>query len=105
VGDTSRSLTADGIEFDPSIEYFFCDGQQIRSSNGLHRLDDHIGGNGLRVIAIDKLRSDRDAALSDAQDGMIAKMTELQEKVAEFEAMKKPENRSLRRIAQSRNFF
>nr|AUN37286.1 hypothetical protein [uncultured bacterium] len=99
-------LTGDSEPFDASREYFFFDERmrEVRTSTGLRRYGDHLGSSGLKRVAIDNLRVNRDDALTDAQDALISEMAALQEKVAAFEQEKRPENRSLRRIVQARNF-
>ncbi len=63
--------TADGEAYDPSVTYYFFDSQatQVRQSTSLRRdgNGEHLCALGLKVVAIAKLRANRDDALSDAQ--------------------------------------
>ena len=62
------ALTADGKPFSHGAEYFYFDGEKVRSTEGLRRIDaENLGSLGSRIIAISKLRQSRDVAIEDAQ--------------------------------------
>lgn len=99
----SLALTADKKPFNHAAEYFFFDGERVRSSQGLRRVDaENLGSTGLRVIAINKLRQSRDAVLVDAQVELIKRIDVLREKVREFEEEKTLDARTMKYILRSR---
>ncbi len=95
--DTIR--TADGENFDPNETYYFFDSQatQVRQSTSLRRdgNGEHLCALGLKVIAIAKLRANRDDALSDAQSFFQSEIERLQSRIQKLELEKTGEKRKL----------
>jgi hypothetical protein len=97
------AVTADGRPFNHSAEYFFFDGEEIRSSNGFRRFDaENLGRSGLRVIPIKKLRESRDKAIEDAQIALVKKIESLRDQVRKFEEQKTTANRTMKFILMAR---
>jgi hypothetical protein len=98
-----EALTADGKPFSYSAIYHFFDGEAVRTSEGLRRIDlENIGSPGCRVVRIDRLRETRDAALEDAQKAFVKKIEDLRDKVREFEEQKTPANRTMKFVLSCR---
>ncbi len=91
-------MTADGTAFDSTETYYFFDAQtgEVRQSIGLRRDGEHLCTFGLKVIAISKLRANRDDALADGQSFFKSEMTRLQKRIADYELEKTGEKRSLK---------
>jgi hypothetical protein len=97
------TLTADGAPFSHTAEYFFYDGQAVRSTNGLRRIDaEHLGSTDLKVVRIDQLRFDRDKAIEDAEIACVRQIEQLRDRIREFEAQKRPENRTSKFVLMAR---
>jgi len=91
--------TADGEAYDPSVTYYFFDSQatQVRQSTSLRRdgNGEHLCALGLKIIAIAKLRANRDDALSDAQFFFKLEIERLQNRIQKLELEKTGEKRKL----------
>ncbi|HEY0048120.1 MAG TPA: hypothetical protein VGB68_02460 [Pyrinomonadaceae bacterium] len=84
-------LTADGEPFDANQTYFYFDEQArtVRQTDGLRRVDAAwLGSLGFRVVLIEKLRSDRNAALDDGQAFIRNQIADFQKIIESFELEK-----------------
>ncbi|HLM60435.1 MAG TPA: hypothetical protein VK308_06515 [Pyrinomonadaceae bacterium] len=90
--------TADGENYDSNETYYFFDSQiaQVRTSAGLRRAGEHLCNFGLNVIAVSKLRANRDAALTDGQNFFKSEVERLQNRIQKFEMEKTGEKRKLK---------
>jgi len=91
-------LTADGIAYDANETYHFFDSQtqETRQSLGLRRDGDFLCTFGLKVVAVSKLRINRDAALADGQIFFKSQIENLQNRIQSFELEKSADARSLK---------
>lgn len=82
--------TADGAIYEAAQTYFFFDEQtrEIQQSTGFRRVGEYLSTFGLKVVSIAKLRSKRDAALSDGQLFFKLQIELLQTRIKEFELEK-----------------
>jgi hypothetical protein len=90
-GGYPETLTADNVPFNSENQYFFFDTStgNVRESIGLRRVDaEWLGGFGLRIIEIEKLRGLKSDALGDGQAHFKGEIQKLQEKIADFETEK-----------------
>lgn len=90
-GGYPETMTADGEPFNPESKYFFFDEsmRNVRETLGLRRIDtEWIGGFGLRIVRIEKLRAEKSDALSDGQEYFKNEIQDLQEKIFDFEREK-----------------
>ncbi len=83
-------MTADGTPYDSNEKYHFFEIQtaEIRQSLGLRRDGEHLCTFGLRVVAIAKLRINRDDALADGQEYLKSEIQRLQKRIKDFELEK-----------------
>lgn len=84
--------TADGEIFEASKLYYFFDSQNLRVSEsaGFAPVGEYLTANGLRVVSIDRLRSSKNAALTDGQDRLRDEIKKRSELIAGFELAKTP---------------
>ncbi len=82
--------TADGTAYDSTQTYFFFEIQtaEVRQSLGLRRDGEHLCVFGLKVIAVAKLRINRDDALADGQEYLKSEIQRLQKRIAGYELEK-----------------
>lgn len=82
--------TADGEIYDASRTYYFFDrqGREIRQSVGLREKDGFLSTFGLKVVAVSKLRADRNDALTDGQTFFRDRIEDLQASIEKFEIEK-----------------
>ncbi len=99
--------TADGENFDPNETYYFFDSQatQVRQSTSLRRdgNGEHLCALGLKVVAIAKLRANRDDALTDAQSFFKLEIERLQNRIQKLELEKTGEKRKLKDFSIVKN--
>ncbi len=81
---------ADGTAYDASRTYHFFDAstQEVRQSTGLRRDGEYLSTFGLRVVAVVKLHTHRNDALTDAQNHFRAEIERLRGRIAGCEAAK-----------------
>lgn len=87
-GGFPEKITADNQIFNAENKYFFFDNstRAVRDTTSLRRIDaDWLGGFGLRIVRIEKLRAGRGDALSDAIGFFKSEIENLQETVADLE--------------------
>ncbi len=91
-------MTADGAAYDAATTYHFFDTQtaEVRQSLGLRRTDEFLCTFGLKVVAVEKLRLNRDDALNDGQTFFKSEIERLRKRIADYELEKTGENRSLK---------
>lgn len=94
-----------GAPYDPSLTYFYFDEQssEIRQSLGLRRNEEFLMKFGLKVVAISKLRINRDDTLADGQSFFKSEIERLQKQIQKFELEKTSENRSLKAFLMSKD--
>lgn len=90
--------TADGAPYNTNETYFFFDAQavEVRTSTGLRCNGEHLCAFGLKVVAIAKLRLNRDDALADGQAFFASEINRLHKLIQKFELEKSGANRSLK---------
>jgi len=83
-------MTADGAAYDPNTTYHFFEQQtaEVRQSLGLRRDEDYLCTFGLKVVAIAKLRANRNSALADGQSFYKSEIERLQKRIQDFESKK-----------------
>lgn len=93
--------TADGENYDAGETYYFFDSQtaQVRQSLGLRRVGEHLCTFGLNVVAVAKLRANRDDALGDGQKFFKSEIERLQKRIEKFEAEKTGDRRALKEFS------
>ncbi len=93
--------TADGEIYDPAETYYFFDTQttQVRQTTGLRRVDEHLCTFGLKVVAVAKLRANRDDALAAGQSFFKLEIARLENRIEKFEAEKTGEKRPLKNFS------
>jgi|GEM_PF-4056186 len=97
------ALTADGKPFSHTAVYHFFDGQSVRTTEGLRRVDyDNLGSMGIKIVPIAQLYSNRDDALSAAQQFYLSRIESHREQIRKLEAEKSPKARSLKAVLMSR---
>jgi hypothetical protein len=99
--------TADGELFNPGSVYFFFQPREltVRDSQGLRLVgDQHLGSMGLRIVAIDQLRSTRDNAIEDGEKWLVNEIDRLRDHIRKLEDQKAPENRTLKFILMAKGW-
>ncbi len=83
-------MTADGTTYDSTQTYYFFDIQtaEVRPSLSLRRDSEHLCAFGLKVVAVSKLRRNRDDALADGQTYFKSEIERLQKRIADYELEK-----------------
>jgi hypothetical protein len=96
--EAAETLTADGEHYDPDRTYYFFDvaTQEIGQSTGLRRADEFLCTFGLKVVRIEKLRTQRDDALADGQTFFNSEIERLRDRIRKYEAEKPPTARKIR---------
>src|SRR5690349_3960183 len=92
------SLTADNEPYNQEQVYYYYDQRtkSVRSTEGLDRTGPiALGSEGLALVLINILHSNRDDALAEGQKELLAEMHQLADLVEEFESYKTPKERSL----------
>jgi len=98
------AVTADGKPFNHAAIYHFFDGDAVRTSEHLRRIDgENLGSMGLKIVEISKLRSNRDAAFGDAQKHYLKQIAECRQQIEKLEAEKTPKNRTIKYILMARD--
>lgn len=93
--------TADGEVYDPGETYYFFDSStgQIRQATGLRLGGEHLCSLGLKVVAVAKIRANRDDAIADAQSFFKSEIERLQKRIEKFELEKTGERRTLKEFS------
>ncbi len=98
------ALTADQKPWSHGPVYFFFDGEKVRDTEHLRRIDaENLGSMGMRIVAISKLRISRDDAIADGQKTILDQIETYREKIRYLESEKTPKNRSLKAYLMARN--